>query len=433
MAVITVGTLLLAMPFSTSDGSWGDPLVALFTSTSAVCVTGLSVVDPNTYFSFWGELILIFLVQVGGLGYMTVTTFLMLLVGRKFDLQQKFAIHESFDRPFLQGSQNLVKSILATVLIFEITGVFILTYAFSENYSLKDALWLGFFHSISAFNNAGFSLFKDSFMGYHSSLIINLAVPGLIVFGGIGYQAIIEIYLWLINLFERKQRRFMFSLNFRVVTSTTLVLLVWGTIAFFIAEYNNPDTIADFTLRDKMLAAWFQSVTTRTAGFNTIDNGKLDISALFLTMVFMFIGASPSGTGGGIKTTTLRILANCTRSVLRGKEEVVIYQRTIPMPLMLKAVAVVFGSAITVILATAIIAFVDSELNAIQILFEVISAFGTTGLSTGITASLTPISQLVIVFTMYTGRVGVVLLMAAIVGDPKPSVIQYPEENLLVG
>jgi len=437
IAVISVGTLLLMMPFSITEGHWGSFLVALFMSTSAVCVTGLAVVDPNTYFSFWGELILVLLVQVGGLGYMTMTTFLMLLIGRKFDLQQRFAIQESFDRPFLQGSRNLVKSILATTLIFELTGTFFLTYKFSQQYNLSESLWLGIFHSVSAFNNAGFSLFKDNLMGYSDSIIVNFVITGLIIFGGIGYQVIIEMYLWLEHLKEKKKTRFYFSLNFKVVIRVTFLLLILGTIAFLFIESHNHDTIADFNFRDKVMAAWFQSVTTRTAGFNTVDNGKLEINSLLITMILMFIGASPSGTGGGIKTTTLSILSNCTRSVLRGKESVVIFKRTIPPPLVLKAVAVVFGSVITVIIITSLIAFIEFRLNssisAVAILFEVVSAFGTVGLSMGITANLSALSQLLIVAMMYIGRVGVILLIAAVIGDPRPTTIKYAEENLLIG
>lgn len=437
IAVISVGTLLLMMPFSLTEGHWGNFLIALFMSTSAVCVTGLAVVDPNTYFSFWGELILLLLVQIGGLGYMTMTTFLMLLIGRKFDLQQRFAIQESFDRPFLQGSRNLVKSIIATTLIFELTGSFFLTYKFSQEYNLSESLWLGIFHSVSAFNNAGFSLFKDNLMGYSDSIIVNFVITGLIIFGGIGYQVIIEIYLWLEHLKAKKKTRFYFSLNFKVVIRVTSLLLVLGTIAFLFIESQNPNTIAEFNLKDKLMAAWFQSVTTRTAGFNTIDNGKLAINSLLITMILMFIGASPSGTGGGIKTTTVSILANCTRSVLRGKESVVIFKRTIPPPLVLKAVAVVFGSVITVIIVTSLIAFIEfrltSPISAVAILFEVVSAFGTVGLSMGITASLSSVSQLLIVAMMYIGRVGVILLIAAVIGDPRPTTIKYAEENLLIG
>ncbi|MFM7716489.1 MAG: potassium transporter TrkG, partial [Microcystis sp.] len=205
------------------------------------------------------------------------------------------------------------------------------------------------------------------------------------------------------------------------------------TLAFLLTEQGNGDTLANLSIKDKLLAAWFQSVTSRTAGFNTIDIGKISVEGLLITMALMFIGASPSGTGGGIKTTTFRILYNCTRSVLRGHEEVTLYQRRIPMPLILKSMAVVFGSVIAIIISTLAISFVETDFKMIQLFFEVVSAFGTVGLSMGITAALSPISKLIIVFMMYLGRVGVILLIAAIIGDPKPTVINYPEENLLVG
>lgn len=434
LAVIIVGTLLLMMPFSTSTGTWNNPLVALFTSTSAVCVTGLIVVDTGSYFSFWGQLIILLLIQVGGLGYMSINTFLMLLLGRRLDLRQKLAIQESFDRPFLQGSRNLVRSILATTLIFELTGILLTIGVFtSGDRDFHQGLWLAIFHSISAWNNAGFSLFPDSLVAYEDSGIINLVVPELIIFGGIGYQVIIELYLWLETIFTRNRPRFCFSLNFKVVTSTTIFLLLLGTLAFLLTESNNPATLANLSWQETFLAAWFQSVTTRTAGFNSIDIGQMTTASLFITMGLMFIGASPSGTGGGIKTTTLRILTNCTRSVLRGKEEVIMYQREVPFSLILKAVAVVFGSAIAIVLATVMISFIDPTFEFVQIFFEVISAFATVGLSTGITASLSSVTKVILIVAMYIGRVGVLLLMAAIIGEPPPSVIKYPEENLLVG
>jgi trk system potassium uptake protein TrkH len=368
---------------------------------------------------------------------------LILLVGRRFNLRQKLAIKESFDRPFLQGnSQNIIQSIIATTLLFELAGVLIMLNVFSSKYGTLDGLWYAIFHSVSAWNNAGFGLLKDNLMSFTGSWSINFAITMLIIFGGIGYQVIIETYLFLLHKINKRQERIVFSLNFKVATSTTLLLLLGGTAIFFLVEHNNPNTLSPLNLKDKLLAAWFQSVTSRTAGFNSIDIGKMTISGLFTTMGLMFIGASPGGTGGGIKTTTLRILTNCTRSVLRGNEEVVMYNREVPLSLVLKAVAVVFGSTILVIFMTFSIAFIEVSLNpmffedkysSIEVLFEVISAFGTVGLSTGITASLSSLSQILLVITMYTGRVGVLLLMAAIVGDTRPRVVQYAEETLLVG
>ncbi|NJL82685.1 MAG: ATPase [Chloroflexaceae bacterium] len=433
LVLIGIGTLLLWMPLSTSDGSWNDPITALFTATSAVCVTGLIVVDTGTHFSFWGELIIVALIQLGGLGYSTITTFLMILIGRQFDLQQKFAIQESFDRPFLQGSRNLVRSIVAMTLMFELAGAFLLFCFFVSEFPPGESLWLAVFNSISAWNNAGFSLFFDNFVAYQASLPLNLIISVLIIFGGLGYQAIIELYLWSHQRLKGSKEMFVFSLNFRVVVSTTIFLLVFGTLSFFFTEYNNLQTLGQLDFGTRLLAAGFQSVVTRTAGFNSIDIGKMTTAGLFIMMGLMFIGASPSGTGGGIKTTTFRILFNCTRSVLQGKDEVSMYEREVPIPLILKAVGVVFGSVSTLVIVTVLISLSDPGFDLIAILFEVISAFATVGLSTGITASLSAAGKLFIILTMYIGRVGVLLLISALIGEPSPTHIQYPKENLLVG
>lgn len=443
LAVIAVGTLFLILPFSTNDNHWSNPIIALFTATSAVCVTGLVVVDTGSYFSFWGQLIILLLIQIGGLGYMTTTTFLILLIGRRFDLRQKLAIKESLDRPLRQGSsKTIIRSIIGMTLVFEVGGALLLFNFFKDTYGESSALWISIFHSISAWNNAGFSLFIDSLVSFQDSFTINLVIASLIIFGGIGYPVIIELYLLILHGVKKRKERVFLSLNFKVVISTTAFLLILGTVMFLLVEYKNQDTLASLDFKSKLLGAWFQSVTTRTAGFNSIDIGKMTISGLFLTMGFMFIGASPSGTGGGIKTTTLCILTNCTRSVLRGNAQVVMYKREVPVSLILKAVAVVFGSTIMVISTTFFISFIeisfhpdffDTKVSSFQVLFEVISAFATVGLSTGITASLSPLSQLLIILAMYTGRVGILVFMAAIVGEINPRVVHYPEESLLVG
>jgi len=433
LAVIAIGTILLMMPFSTSSGTWNNFIVALFTSTSAVCVTGLSVVDPGTYFSFWGQLFIALLAQVGGLGYMTTTTFLILLIGRKFDMRQKIAIQQALDRPGMSGSSQVIRSIIATTLIFEITGVFLLLLAFVPEYGWQNGLWLAIFHSINAWNNAGFSLFKDNLIGYQSSFLVVFTITTLIIFGGIGYQVILEMYLWLRDRILRKTSCQIFSLDFKVATSTTIILLILGTIAFFCIEVRNPATFGSLNLYDQILVAWFQSVTPRTAGFNTIDISKMTTAGLFITIALMFIGASPGGTGGGMKTTTLRVLTSCTKAILQGKEEVLLYERKIAISLILKAVGVLVGSVTTLILATTLISLTDPTLDFIQILFEVVSAFATVGLSTGITGTVSIAAKLILIITMYVGRVGVLLLMSAILGDPRPTRIHYPEENLLVG
>ncbi len=233
--------------------------------------------------------------------------------------------------------------------------------------------------------------------------------------------------------FIRKASQMTFSLHFKVVTSTTAFLLILGTAMLFVTEMQSPERFGLFSFDQKLLLAWFQSVTARTAGFNTVDIGEFSNVGLFILIALMFIGGSPGGTAGGIKTTTLRILAAITQSALQGKEVVLLYRREVPPSLIMKAVGVAFGSMFTVLLATALIAIADPQEKFTNILFETVSAFGTVGLSTGIISGLTAFSKVVLIVTMYVGRVGVLMLMAAIIGDSQPSSVQYPEENLLVG
>ena len=433
LAVILTGAILLMLPFSTTSGQWNDPIVSLFTSTSAVCVTGHVVVDTATHFSRFGQLVIMLLIQIGGLGYMTVTTFLLLLLGRRFGLKDKIAIQQALDRRVLQGSNQILQSIIATTLLFELTGAFLLLLVFVPDLGWAKGLWFAIFHSVSAWNNAGFSLFSDNLVAYRGSLLVNAVITGLIIFGGIGYEVILEFYVMLQERLRRQKMKTTRTLNFQVAVSTTLFLLFGGTLALWAIETRNPQTLGSLSGSEQFLAAWFQSVTARTAGFNTIDQSKLTIAGMFVTIALMLVGGSPGGTAGGIKTTTARVMASCTRAVLQGKESVAIYRRQVPNSLILKAIAAIFGSVMTIICATIAISIADAQLDFINILFEVVSAFATVGLSTGITAGLTPFSKLVLIATMYIGRVGILLLISSLFGDPQPSAINYPEESLLVG
>jgi trk system potassium uptake protein len=434
IAVILAGTALLMMPFATSSGQWNSPITALFTATSAVCVTGHVVVDTATHFSGLGQFVIMLLVQIGGLGYMTVTTFLLLLLGRRFGLKDKIAIQQALDRRSLQGSNQILRSIVATTLIFELTGAFLLLLEFVPRVGWPKGLWFAIFHSVSAWNNAGFALFSDNLVSYQGSLLLNMVITGLIIFGGIGYEVILELYLMLREQITNSSIRTVRSLNFRVAVSTTIFLLLGGTLSIWLIEMRNTQTLATLGTGQQLLAAWFQAVTSRTAGFNTMDVSKMTTAGLFITIALMLIGGCPGGTAGGIKTTTARILASSNYAVLQGKESVVLYRRQVPNALILKAIGVTFGSIMTVIIATVIISLVEPpKLHFIQILFEVVSAFGTVGLSMGITADLNPLSKLVLVATMYIGRVGILLLIAALLGDQKSTAIRYPEESLLVG
>ncbi|MFM2303891.1 MAG: hypothetical protein RLZZ135_1301 [Cyanobacteriota bacterium] len=433
LCVILVGTIVLMLPIAGTSDTWNSPLVALFTSTSAVCVTGLSIVEIGTYFSFWGQLVIAIEAQVGGLGYMTLTTFLMLLLARKFDFGQKLSIKAVFDRSLLQASKSLITSIISTTLIFEILGAICLFPIFVDRYGIGQGLWYAIFHSISAWNNAGFTLFKDNSIGNVDSILFAMIVSGLIIFGGIGYQTIVELYLAMRHRLLRQPGRFFWSLNFKVVVSTTILLLVVGTVAIFLTEHRNHATIADLDVGQQLMAAWFQSVTSRTAGFHSIDPSKMTVASMLVTIGLMFIGASPSGTGGGIKTTTFGILASTTCAALQRKSTVVMFARSISTELLIKAVAVVFASVSIIILATMAILLGDSNFGAIPVLFEVVSAFANVGLSLGITARLSEFNQLILVVTMYTGRIGILLLISALFGTAKPSAVKYAADNLWVG
>jgi trk system potassium uptake protein len=470
LAVITLGAILLASPFAiaprsadpatmaairaSSENIWTAWRVGLYTSTSAVCVTGLSIVDVGKYFNVFGQFVVMLLCQIGGLGYMTATTMILLILRKRLNLRDKVAIQQALDVSGLSGLAGVVRSIIATTLIFELGGAILMYPVFLNpanlplevsklpqfvshgEYTPIKAAWLALFHSVSAFNNAGFGLFADNLSGYVRSVPISMVISLLIVFGGIGYQVIMEFYQWLQHQWRGKTRPFTFSLNFKVAVSTTVALLGIGTLSFLILESNNPATLQPLDWGSRVLAAWFQSVTPRTAGFNTIDISKLTAASLFVTIVLMFIGASPGGTGGGIKTTTFRVLLDTTNAVLQGKDSVLSYQRQIPPALILKAAAVVLGSAGVVIASTLIMSLADAKIaheNFIGIFFEAVSAFATVGLSQVGSANLTPLSHYTTIGTMYIGRVGVLLLMGALLGDPKPTFVKYPEENMLVG
>jgi trk system potassium uptake protein TrkH len=416
-----------------ADGTWSNPITALFSATSAVCVTGLSVVTIGEYYSFWGQLILVLLVQIGGLGYMTTTSMLLLLVGKRFSLREKVTLHQALDTPGLHGVFSLVQSIIATTMIFELTGTFLLLGVFVPQFGWGNGLWQAIFHSVNAFNNGGFSLFANSLENYRQSVLLNGTITGLIIFGGIGYQVILELFLWLQVRWRRGREILAFSLSTKVAVSTTAMLLGCGAIAIFLTEFNNPGTLQPLGWGDKIMAAWFQSVTARTAGFNTINNGSMTQAGLFFTIALMFIGASPGGTGGGIKTTTTRILLQCTQAGVLGLENITLYARQIPQNLVIKATSVAVGSLLVVIAATSFLVLTEPKESFINLFFEAMSAFGTVGLSTGITGRISAPGQLALIVTMYIGRVGILLLISALYGRHRPTLIRYPEDTLLVG
>jgi len=427
-AIILIGTLLLMLPVATKSGKGADFLTALFTATSATCVTGLVVVDTKTYWSVFGQIVIMLLIQVGGLGIMTMSTLFALILGRRITFKERLVMQEAFNTNSLGGIVKFAKYILMVSFLFESIGAIILTLRFLPQMGLKKAVYYGLFHSISAFNNAGFDLMGNfrSLTGYVSDWVVNLVIMGLIIFGGLGFYVLLDIY---------EHRHFnKFTLHSKIVITITLFLITIGTLLIFLFEYNNPKTLKPLDFPTKILAALFQAVTPRTAGFNTLSLSDMTIASKFLTIILMFIGASPAGTGGGIKTTTFAVILYTVLSVIKGEEETVLYKRTISRNIVYKAVAISFISVFIIFSVTMVLSITETS-NFLTILYETISAFGTVGLSLGLTLELTTVGRIVIIFTMYTGRIGPLTLALALAQrqkKPKP-IMKYVEEKIMVG
>ncbi len=432
--LIGVGTFLLSLPVS-STGKGIGLMDALFTATSAGCVTGLAVLDTGKDFSCFGQWVILFLIQVGGLGIMTLSTLFLLLAGKQPSLAGRLVIKDALT----DGKEKSLSSLLGDVVLFTIiiegVGAFLMFIRFLPERSVLQASYLAIFHSVSAFCNAGFSIFQDSFVAYRGDWTLNLTVCFLIISGGIGFLVLSEL--------RRKRpfrRRFWarLSLHSKIVLSTTGFLLAGGTLLILLMEWNN--TLKGLSLPVRFLAAFFQSVTARTAGFNTLPIGMMASETLFLVILLMFIGASPGSCGGGIKTTSFASLVALGSSRLLGRERPRLFRRTIPAESTGKAISIVMVSTLVVVTAT--MALLISELGQVshalsrgkffEFLFEVVSAFGTVGLSTGVTGGLTPVGKMILTIVMFVGRLGP-LVIAMAVSRPSAPGYTYAEENIMVG
>ena len=432
LLLIGIGTLLLYLPISHNDGQSFTFVQSLFTATSAVCVTGLVVADTFTQFSFFGQLVIILLIQGGGLGIMTLATLFFIFAGKKITLKERLVLQEAYSQNDLSGLVRLTIRIVKYAFTIEAIGAVILSLCFIGDFGFIDGVWKGIFHSISAFCNAGFDLIGlgNSLTSYYNNPVVLFTIMGLIVLGGIGFCVIIDF----INHKKEKRRLF---LHTRVAVIMTIILIVVGTIVFLFAEWNNPNTIGNMNLFDKVLSSLFQSVTTRTAGFNTIDQGALTGTSNAFSNLLMFIGASPGGTGGGIKTTTFFVVLVMFVAGARGREDVVAFKHSIKFKTALKAFSIMI-SALTIVFVTSMLVYNFEALsgNTItyqDVLFEAFSAFGTVGLSTGITPSLSNASLIVVSITMYLGRIGALLLSVMFVGRNSFAVIKYSDYRMIIG
>ncbi|MEN9979965.1 MAG: TrkH family potassium uptake protein [candidate division WOR-3 bacterium] len=441
LTLIAAGTLLLTFPAATTDGRGADILTALFTATSATCVTGLIVRDTGTYFSHFGQLVILTLIQLGGLGIMTFYTSIVVLLGQRMGLQERRTMQEIIEETRDIDIARMVRYVLLFTLTAEGIGMVILflRWLFVLG-SPGQALYFAAFHSISAFCNAGFSLFPDSFIRFQSDLCINLCIITLIVLGGLGFPVVNEIInrqnlLRFPRNFRQlstnnSPRQLRLTLHSRIVLITTAFLITGGTILFFFLEYDN--TLHNLPLSTKLLASLFQSVTARTAGFNTVGLSNLHGVTIFLWAILMFIGASPGGTGGGVKTSTIAVLFLAIRSRIRGEEEIVYFRRTIPKDVVYRAMAIIALSLGIIALTYAGLLFLENQ-RFESLLFEAISAFGTVGLSIGITPELNIIGKLLIIILMFIGRTGPLTLTLAMSAANKHSMITYPTARIIVG
>lgn len=401
--IILIGGFLLTLPISSRSGRFTHPIDALFTATSATCVTGLVVVDTGTYWSLFGQIVILTLIQLGGISYMTLLSFLALLLRRQVFLHERIILQEAFNTWSIRGVMRLARLVFFTVVLFEGIGAILLFLVFIKDYSVITSVKFAIFHSISAFCNAGFDLLGNfrSFTGYVDNPLLVFTITSLIIFGGIGFIVIYDIRS---NFLKWKR----LTLHSKVAIIMTVILILSGTVVIGILEWKNPNTMGNLSLKGKLLASYFQSVTPRTAGFNTINIGGMRPETLLFVILLMFIGASPGGTGGGIKTVTFAVLLFAVRATLMGYENVEILGRKLYWDSVRKAWAVFFLS-ISLIFLSWFILLLTEDFPSLNILFEVVSAFGTVGLSTGITSKLSYLAKVVIILVMYLGRVGLVV------------------------
>ncbi len=440
LIIILLGSVLLALPIATRSGHAVPYIDALFTSTSAVCVTGLVVVDTGTVYSLFGQIVVILLIQIGGLGVMTMMSLVFLLVGKRFTLSERMVIKESFNEFDLSGLVKVILKVLKVTLVTELLGAALLAIRFIPVFGVDKGIYFSLFHAISAFCNAGFDLLGPASAPYESlgmfakDPLVILTISLLIIVGGIGFMVISQLF----NPTRIKTRQSI-SRHAQLVLVATGVLIVVGMAGVFLFEQNNPKTIGNMGFGDKMLNSFFQSITPRTAGYATFDQGALLPATKFIVILLMLIGASPAGTGGGIKTTTFAIVLMFLWASMLGKRDVTMKDRRIATETVRRALTIMLMAVLLVGAASLAMMGIEGQRGGLftseNIVFEVASAFGTVGLTTGITPLLSTASRLILIFMMYVGRVGLLTLVVALAMRSRKddANIRYPEERFMVG
>lgn len=431
--VILIGAILLTLPIVSNNGLATPFVDALFTATSAVCVTGLVVVDTATHWNLFGQIIIIILIQVGGLGFMTITTLFALITKKRINLKERLLIQEALNQIDLSGLVKLTRYVLLMTFIIEGTGALILSTVFIPEFGFVKGTWFSVFHAISAFCNAGFDLMGTvsgpftSITRYVNNTTVSLCIAVLIILGGIGFPVILDVV--------KNKKISKLNIHSKVVLITTAALVIIGMIFMFFIEYSNTKTLGNLSLKGKLLSALFQSVTPRTAGFNTIDLTAMHQGSMFIMIILMFIGASPCSTGGGTKTTTLATIILAVRSFIFEKDDIEVFERRVGLGAVRKSIGIFFIGISVVIVGILIINLSQDSFDLIESAFEVVSAFATVGSSIGGSPNLNTFGKIVIMLYMFMGRVGFLTIFIALVAknNVKKQVIRFPEGKIIVG
>ncbi|MBP1990275.1 TrkH family potassium uptake protein [Paenibacillus eucommiae] len=424
--IILVGTILLKLPISNKTGHPFPFIDALFTATSAMCVTGLSVVDIKTQFSTFGQIIILILVQLGGIGFMTMATWFAIMWRKRISLRDRLVLKESMNHSNIEGIVRLLVRVILFSITIEGTAAVVFAWRWSFEMPLGQAIYFGIFHAVSIFNNAGFDLFG----GYQSlnhevdDIIFNIISMILIILGGIGFIVMSDLIEY------RKTRKL--SLHSKVVLSASGVLILLGAVVIFVFEYTNSLTLGPLGGGGKTLASFFQSVSLRSAGTSTLDIASLREGTQFFMVVLMFIGAAPGSTGGGIKITTFTILIGAIIAMIRGKDDVILFRHRLPKDNIYKAITITLMALALVVVSTMILSTTQDH-QFLMILFETTSAFGTVGLSMGLTPDLTLSGKILIILLMFIGRIGALTLAYALQPKSKKELYRHPEGKIIIG
>lgn len=425
IAVILTGAILLSLPISSKSGEATNFLDAAFVATSAVCITGLTPVVTATHWSTFGQVVMLLLVEIGALGFISFFTILSIIIGKKITLKDRLLVQESMNTFSIQGLVRMIKYIFGFALSIQFAGFLLLSTQFVPEYGLKTGLFDSLFHAVSAFGNAGFDLFVTSLVQYNSNPVVILVIAAEIVIAGIGFTVLTEIY-------ESKNLR-KISVHAKLVIITTLVLLLGGTFLFFIFEYNNPNTMGNMSLGDKLLNSIFASVTPRTAGFFSVNLVDMTTASKLLTIILMFIGGSPGSTAGGLKTVTIAILVLTVVSVIKGREDTECFGRRFSKEVIYKAFTIFFLELTLLVVVPLILSVTEQGVPYLDLLYETASALGTVGLTLDLTPNLSSIGKVIIMTMMYIGRVGPLTVLLSLRKNDKNKSVKYPEGKILIG